>query len=389
MPCTARLIAASFTALLLVAIALGFDTQTSRAQEPEWRVGLAEVKITPDKPVYMSGYASRNKPHESIEHDLHAKALALVDRRGERAVLVTCDLCLFQPAVIEPVCKRIAEQTGLERSRIVFNASHTHTGPALAAELAEGKADDPAARNTVEYTRWLQDRLVEVVVKALEKPEPARLSWGTGVATFVMNRREFTEQGVKLGVNPRGVVDRSVPLIRIDSPDGKPRAVWFGCACHNTTLGGDIYQICGDYAGFAQLQIEQRYPGIQAMFMQNTGGDANPYPRSTMEIARLHGRTLGEEVCRVMETKLTEVHGPLTVKFNVLQVPLQPIPPREKLNQMASRRSGWEPEIAKRMLARLDRGESGPSHFAYPVSAWQFGDSLTWIGLSGEVVVDY
>jgi hypothetical protein len=178
-------------------------------------------------------------------------------------------------------------------------------------------------------------------------------------------------------------------MIRVDSPDGKPRAVWFGCACHNTTLGGENYQISGDYAGFAQLHVERRYPGVQAMFMQNCGGDANPYPRGTMEISRLHGTTLGEEVCGVMETKLEELHGPLTVKFNVLQVPLQPIPSRERLNQMASRRSGWEPDIAKRMLAKLDRGESGPSHFAYPISVWQFGDGLTWVGLSGEVLVDY
>jgi len=32
--------------------------------------------------------------------------------------------------------------------------------------------------------------------------EPARLSWGTGVANFVMNRREFTDKGVILGKQP-------------------------------------------------------------------------------------------------------------------------------------------------------------------------------------------
>src|SRR5262249_31017463 len=32
------------------------------AAEPDWKVGLARVKITPERPVFMAGYASRNKP---------------------------------------------------------------------------------------------------------------------------------------------------------------------------------------------------------------------------------------------------------------------------------------------------------------------------------------
>ena len=37
-----------------------------------------------------------------------------------------------------------------------------------------------------------------------------------------MNRREFTiERGVILGVNPRGLADRSVPILRIDGADGQ------------------------------------------------------------------------------------------------------------------------------------------------------------------------
>src|SRR5262245_24397689 len=77
----------------------------AQAAEPEWKVGLAQVKITPDKPVFLSGYGSRTKPFEKVVADLFVKAMVLEDRAGHRAVLVTSDLLGFPDALAEPICK--------------------------------------------------------------------------------------------------------------------------------------------------------------------------------------------------------------------------------------------------------------------------------------------
>ena len=60
--------------------------------------------------------------------------------------------------------------------------------------------------------------------------------------------------------------------LRVAAPDGKLRAVVFGYACHNTTLGGDGYQINGDYAGFAQIEAGKGVARATAMFLQLCGG---------------------------------------------------------------------------------------------------------------------
>ncbi len=101
------------------------------AAEPEWKIGLAQVKITPDRPVFMAGYASRNKPFEKVETDLYAKALVLEDGQGRRVVLVTSDLIGFPASVAEPICERIGAKTGLKREQILLNAAHVHTGPSV------------------------------------------------------------------------------------------------------------------------------------------------------------------------------------------------------------------------------------------------------------------
>jgi hypothetical protein len=358
----------------------------SDSAEPEWKVGVASVKITPERPVPMAGYAARTKPFEQVEADIFAKALALEDAEGHRAVLVTSDLIGFRAAVTERIFTEAHEKTGLKREQILLNSSHTHAGPSLAVTA---KRDDAESLRTVEYTRRLQDQVVDLIAKAVADLQPARLSAGEGVVDFPMNRREFRPTGVVLGVNARGPVDRSVPVLRVDSADGLLRAVLFGAGTHNTTLGGDNYRLCGDYAGFAQEGIQEKLPGVTALFMLGCAGDANPYPRGTMDLARQHGATLGKEVCRVLDTKLRPIRGPLRIAFGEAALPLELLPPREELERRAAGKTPYHPAGAQAILAMLEQGETPPSEYACPFTVWQLGDDLTLVALPGEVVIDY
>ncbi|HEV8378495.1 MAG TPA: hypothetical protein VGP99_06560, partial [Tepidisphaeraceae bacterium] len=103
----AAVLAAGFAIFLIY-------TPNARGADTQWEAGAAAVKITPQKPVVMSGYASRTRPFERVEMDLYAKALALDDGAGHRAVIVTMDLIGLSAKIAEPVCQRIGEKTGLK-----------------------------------------------------------------------------------------------------------------------------------------------------------------------------------------------------------------------------------------------------------------------------------
>ena len=205
-----------------------------------------------------------------------------------------------------------------------------------------------------------------------------------------MNRREFRDTGVVLGANPRGPVDRTVPVLRIDSAadEGKPIAVVFGYACHNTTIPSKYLGVSGDYAGHAKAYVRQQFPGAAALFIAGCGGDADPYPRQHMEDAAAHGEELGKEVCRVLGTKLQPVRGPLTCAQVTADLPLQ-TPTREELNQIVKTGPSLSKPPARQMLATLDAGRPLPGAYAVPVGAWQFGNDLTLVALPDEVVVEY
>jgi neutral ceramidase len=362
---------------------------TASVSAAEWKVGLAAVRITPEQPVMLAGYAARNRPFDVVEDDLFAKAMVIEDAGGERGVIVTTDLIGIAAEIGEPICARLQERAGLRREQIVLNASHTHTGPTLSAtDTPRPGTNAEYTKATADYTRRLQNRIVDLVMQAIADLKPANLSWGIGVAHFAMNRREFTAKGVRLGVNPRGLVDRSVPVLRIDGADGKPRAVLFGYACHNTTLSQTDYMVSPDYAGYAQRFVQEKLGGTQAMFVSGLGAAANPYPRGSIPIAREHGAALGQEVCRVVETKLTPITGPLRCVFGQVELPVRQTP-RSELEKLAASGNVREKASATQMLQALDRGEPQLKHYAAPLAVWQFGHDLTWVALSGEVVADY
>jgi neutral ceramidase len=354
----------------------------------EWEAGLSSVKITPERPVPLVGYASRTNVFKEVDEDVYAKALALKDSNGGRALLITADICILSPTVAEPICEEIAAKTGLARENIIISVSHTHSGPwvSFKASRALGLGDH-ITNEVIQYTRSFQKKLVEAGTDALAKLAPAKLSYGLGVANFGMNRRESTTNGVILGVNPRGYVDRAVPVLRIDSPEGELRGVLFGYACHGTTFPSDSLIVSPDYPGYARDEIQKRFPKAEALFIAGLGGSANPYPRTGVDLAKQHGSELGREVCRVLETKLRVINGPLRCEMENAELPLEKLS-REQVIE-AGKAKRYLRDSADEMIAKLDRGESLLQVHKAPVGVWQFGPDLTLISLSGEVVGEY
>ncbi len=183
-------------------------------------------------------------------------------------------------------------------------------------------------------------------------------------------------------------MDHDVPVLRVDDPHGKLRAVVFGYACHNTTAG-DLLQFHGDYTGFAEAWLEVHYPGATALFLAGCGGDANAYPRGTIELARQHGEELAASVEKVLVRDLPPVRGPLKTAYEEFPVAFATPPGREELLVQLQSKDLYHRIWAGAMLKTLDRSGRLPTDYPYPLEIWQFGRDLTLIALGSEVVVDY
>jgi hypothetical protein len=346
-----------------------------------WRVGVARMDITPAPGIWMAGFAARTCASERVALPLYGKALALEDARGRRAVLVTVDLLGVTAATTARLADALRTSHGVPREGLLVNASHTHSGP-VTADMLTIAYDLPAGQpaRIADYTRSLEERLAEAAGRALASLRPARLSFAEGRASFAANRR--------VQFSPDGPVDHAVPVLEVAFDDGGPGAIVFGYACHNTTLQAPWCGLHGDYAGVAQAVLEGRRPGASALFVAGCGGDANPKPRGTLELAQAHGTALADAVEHALGTR-TAVAAEIGLAYGVVDLPFAPPPTRAEWETRLQDPDPYVRKHARLMLDVLARDGHLPRVQPAPVQVWRFGGTFTLIALGGEVVADY
>ena len=174
---------------------------------------------------------------------------------------------------------RIRQQCQLPADNVVLVALHNHGGPVSMQDRLCMEAD-------AAYLRRLEDGCVAAIDQAAAQRRPARLSFGYGEdPDMARNRR-----------HAGGVVDRVLPVLRVDGVDGKPMAIMTSYSCHPVVLGADNRLWTADYPHFVRNAIEQANPGAIAVVMTGCCGDANTghSARASISLGANKTRTFAE-----------------------------------------------------------------------------------------------
>jgi hypothetical protein len=355
-----------------------------------WQAGAAKADITPTESVPLAGYGGKTRMSQRVEHAIWLKALALKDDTGATSVLVTADLVGLSDKMIAIITKAALEKHGIPRERLILNTSHNHSCPVTADVLwlyYEFTPEEAAVRDR--YTAMVYAKYEEVIGAAIANLAPAELAFDQGLAGVAVNRRRSRgPESRALG----GQVDQDVPVITVKAGNDL-KAIVFGYSCHTTALGG--LSINGDYAGFAQLELEKSYPNSVAMFVQNCGGDANPLPRirgkdvEATELASMYGKVLAEAVRQVIASKMPSLNGPIHAAMGETELLLQPGIPLEELKQRLPNLTGMPKREFEHFIRQYETLGSPPDRVKYPIQVWRIGTDFQFIALTGETVVDY
>jgi neutral ceramidase len=313
--------------------ALLLSAGPSFAQDDPLCAGTARIEITPTQPVMLAGYESRKELSRGVHDPLSARAVAFA-QGSNHLVLVSIDNLGFYNSTADPLRKAVLEACGLRPSELFLCAIHTHSAPTLTLNTEKGHP------NNVEYSKWLQGKLVEVVRTALERLAPVKMGVGSGSSPVGANRREVVQDDagsrkIVLGRNPAVPTDREVQVLKLTRTDrDEPAGVLFAYSTHSTSLGPGNYLVSGDVHGLAEQFIE-KYLGaaVVAPGFAGASGNIDPWFRVVPGFNTtngwipepvLLGTMLGEEVAQVQSRiQKWSTNGPVKTTIQSLDLPRQ------------------------------------------------------------------
>ncbi|MEQ1748621.1 MAG: hypothetical protein ABL974_04320 [Prosthecobacter sp.] len=356
----------------------------------EWQAGAASIDITPSQPVRLSGNSSRTHESESSAMPLQAKALALTWNQDAPVVMLTVDSGGVPAVMRAEVLDRVATAGWkLDAARFSLHSSHTHSAPMLPGAQpfqSDAKLTSEEKTHAETYAKELTARMAEVVINALNAQRPVKVDWSIGKVGFALNSRLKTGAQFTNGFNFGGTQDHSLPVLRVTDLAGKLRVIYSSYACHCTTVALD--EIHSDWAGYAQKELELRFPDCVAMTAIGCGADQSPYPRSELKFAKGHGIELAKEAVRLINLPMKPVTGPVTCAAKEVMLPFDAMPKAPSWHKRTLDKNKWTAQHASFFVGQAKKKKI-PSALPYTVQVWAFADSLLTINLPGEVVVDY
>jgi Neutral/alkaline non-lysosomal ceramidase, N-terminal len=287
------------------------------ADTPNLKVGVAKVDITPKDLTDMVGIVVR--PYGGIHDRLYARALVL-GNGVNTAAIVALDLVEMGDTTL--LRQRIARELAIPADHIIINASHDHSAPrggppTPGTSSAEGRPYSPPA-----YVQQVDNAIVDVLKQAKDARQPARVGFGTGNVDVNVARYGYTpERGWGQNTTEDGFADKTLTVVRFDTPSGTPIAILFNYAVHSNSMTGEPKNmINADIAGNAEKFVENQY-NDKVVALWSMGAAADQYPKFNWDMGLLDDKTspyapgeiqgamIGGEVMKVTKriTQMTEV----------------------------------------------------------------------------------
>ena len=372
----------------------------------ELRVGASAVVITPALGAAMAGYYSP-RASEGVHDDLYAKSI-IFEQDGQKAALVSCDLISMPHRLAAEARELIERQVpGLPPERVMISATHTHTGPVLPTGSSRDPADEGPGAVARQYVQSLPELIAKSVKDADAKLAPAKVSVGVGrEERLSFNRRFHMKDGTvgwnagKLNPNivaPAGPIDPEVPVVYVETADGKPLATYVNFAMHLDTVGG--LRVSADYPfALAALLAKVKGPEMLTVFTIGTAGDINHIDvshkdpqKGPEEAARIGTILAGEVIKTYARMKPVPTTAPRAkrevVKLDLATVHAQEV---EQARKTAVKFGKDAPTFLERVHAYkvLDVAAREGKPLEAEVQVIALGDDLAFVALPGEIFVE-
>lgn len=234
-----------------------------------FRAGAYAIDISPLKlPVIING-GMTERIADKITDRLHARCLVLDDGTTQVAIVVV-DSCMVPRDLLDEAKELARQATGIPTHRMLISATHTHSAPSVHGCLGSDKDE--------EYARFLVPQIAKGIAEAQRRLQPARIGWAFGEDRKNVHCRHWimkpgTAQTNPFGgtkddlaqmnpgpanpnaIRPTGEPDPAVPVVSIQTRDGKPLALYAAYSLHYV---GKTTPVSADYFGVFCEEMARR-----------------------------------------------------------------------------------------------------------------------------------
>jgi hypothetical protein len=271
------------------------------------KLGTAQIDITPQPGVELSGFAARLQPSIGVLDKLFAKAL-FIETEQTKLLWIHCDLIGFDRAIVLEFRRWAHEKFGLGTHQVMLSATHTHSGPAT-IHLRECGEYDPV------YVEFLQKSLRRAAEIAVAQSEVVGLTCVEGQLALAVDRRQTATPHT----------DPRIAAIGFRRHDGSFIAVLMNFAMHPVALGSTNRDISADIFGEAAKRLSRELLGRPLVLMTNGAcGNLNPPAENvSFEQVKSWGRQIADVVQPLLLAGKIDFQPTLQLLNRKLELPLE------------------------------------------------------------------
>lgn len=376
--------------------------QSAGAQSTGLDIGYAKVNYTPKVGLDMVGnYRGDDYAARGIHDSLWAKAIVVRGSNGEKAAVISVDICKIEEGTGDFLRNYVAAHSDIPAANVMIHATHTHSGP-------PSKLDAPEAK---EYLT----QAVGAVLTANKQLKPTRLHVGRTKEDRVShNRRLKAKDGTThmvwekfepgFIVESLGSIDPEMITVSLEQ-DGEVVGSIINFGCHPTTLTGNNWLYSADYPGYVTESIQKvNGPDFAAMFLNGACGNVTQVDHvagfiDTYQECQRIGYILGVAALEAMRTAEV-LSDNAVVRVSQEQVPLKKMTITEEQFAWATKvmervaREGMPPLLPDGIPDELyadmwvDMYHVQDQVDSLEVQVIQMGD-LAIVGLPGEIFNEF
>ena len=261
---------------------------TAKPADPPLRVGAAAANFTADDKMQIAGGIGP-KYYQGQEGQLRAVATVLEQPGSGKFAIVACDVVMVSRAMTDRVAQRVLESCGIQKARLLINATHTHHAPSTVH--VHGTEPEP------QFIQSVEDATVRAIEEAnAHLKDNCHFAFHLGEEPGIgQNSRMLLADGMINWIGssvpilrPTGPFDPQLPVWVFRDGEGKLVSVLYNHSTH--TIGSLQPNVRSpSFYGLAAQALEEKW-GAPVCFLEGASGSTHnmncPVPEAIEKLRR-------------------------------------------------------------------------------------------------------